>query len=347
MQSKRFIEFPISAQPTLFSSQIEKILILSKSLQFIPLNKNQKQNIFHTQFLKSSLFSARIEGNQLTLVQTKKINLSNPKEKNRKEVSNILKSLTQIKNIGTPFSLTNLLDIHQMVMSDLIKNPGKLRNEASAIFDQYGTAIYLTPNPDEMKKMLDTLIKQINQPKHSIGQQICHIANCHYYFEKIHPFLDGNGRVGRIIMQYMLNEVNLMNDFNLPIEEYFDNHKSEYYFHLEKNTRNTEKFINFFLKAVTWSLERILVDIKNLENDETNQNSENDDKSLTLLPRRKEILNIITDHPYISLNAIARRFPTIANRTIAYDVQQLIKNKLVNKHGQTRGVMYTAKNESF
>lgn len=61
-----------------------------------------------------------------------------------------------------------------------------------------------------------------------------------------------------------------------------------------------------------------------------------------LLPRRQEILNIVQDHPYISLDSIARRFPAIPHRTIGYDVNQLIKARKIIKHGKTRGVVYTA-----
>ncbi len=64
-----------------------------------------------------------------------------------------------------------------------------------------------------------------------------------------------------------------------------------------------------------------------------------------LLPRRQEILEIIKDHPYITLDSIARRFPKTPKRTISYDVNQLVKKKLVNKHGQTRGVLYTTQNQ--
>lgn len=62
-----------------------------------------------------------------------------------------------------------------------------------------------------------------------------------------------------------------------------------------------------------------------------------------LLPRRQEIFAIITDHPYITFDAIARRFPATPKRTLAYDIASLIKQGLVQKHGVTRGVCYTVK----
>lgn len=63
---------------------------------------------------------------------------------------------------------------------------------------------------------------------------------------------------------------------------------------------------------------------------------------MALLPRRQEILNIIIDHPYCSMDSIARRFPTMSRRMIQYDVRNLVKRELIIKHGKTKGVVYTA-----
>ena len=60
-----------------------------------------------------------------------------------------------------------------------------------------------------------------------------------------------------------------------------------------------------------------------------------------LVPRRQEMLNIISDHPYLSFDTLARRFPRIPRRTLAYDLFKLLQAKLVRKHGVTRGACYT------
>jgi len=62
-----------------------------------------------------------------------------------------------------------------------------------------------------------------------------------------------------------------------------------------------------------------------------------------LLPRRQEVFNIIQDHPFISLDSIARRFPTTPRRTVAYDVCQLVRSHKIIKYGKTRGVVYSVK----
>jgi len=64
-----------------------------------------------------------------------------------------------------------------------------------------------------------------------------------------------------------------------------------------------------------------------------------------LLPRRQEILNIIKDHPFITADRICRRFPMTPKRTIANDINSLVKKSLVKKHGKTRGVCYSTYNK--
>ena len=336
------LQFPKIPQVSKFTDQIKKIENLATILEHIPLNIEQKQYVFHQETLKSSLFSAKIEGNTLTLEDISKTDLTNPKTKKKQEISNVLNALQKLMTIKLPLSKETILQLHQIAMKSLRTDAGKIRSDSSAIFDQHGNIAYLTPSPTELNKMLKIFIKQLNiQPTLSLSDQLILIPACHYYFEKIHPFIDGNGRVGRLLVHYQLGITKLSSDYILPIDQYFNQHKSEYYYHLEKNTRNINDFITFFLEGVVWSFETILDDIKKLATEPPSL----DGKTTLLrsqLPRRQEIYSIIIDHPYISLDSIARRFPTIPRRSIAHDVNQLIKINLVNKHGQTKGVVYTA-----
>jgi len=94
------------------------------------------------------------------------------------------------------------------------------------------------------------------------------------------------------------------------------------------------------LTGIIWSLEQLLTDIK-----ESVSETADEEQTLLnqLLPRRREIFHIIEDHPYSTLNSIWRLFPRLPKRTLSYDLQQLVKAQLLNKHGSTKGVVYTAK----
>lgn len=344
------LQFPNLPKPASFSKKLQQIEVRSQALQHIPLQKQAKINIFHQQLLRSALFSARIEGNLLTLVEAKKQNFDHPHSKQKREISNVLRAIDSAGTIKR-LTLTSLGQIHRQVMNQLNSDAGRLRSETSAIFDQYGNVVYLTPSPEEMRAMLTVWLQQAQiAPKKSWQEQLTRIACCHYYFEKIHPFLDGNGRTGRVVLQWQLNRLQIFADFTLPIDQFFDDKRSLYYDFLEKNTRKIDAFVQFFLDGISWSLDNLLEEIRNSEvgkaqNDKTrdDRNSEKNDplaKLATLLPRRREIYLIIADHPYISLDMIARRFDKIPRRTLAYDLQQLVKARLVVKQGATRGVVY-------
>jgi Fic family protein len=354
----RILEFPtpIKLKDTLKIKKLtNEILSLSVALKHIPLNSTQKQAIFHQEILKSSLFSAKIEGNQLTLIQAKQIDLSNPQKKSQLEISNVIKARNKIAAIPKKIKISNILYIHKTIMKNLHKNAGNIRSESSAIFDQYGNIVYLTPNPEEIDVMLISFLKKINNECKNPEDQLVTIAQSHYYFEKIHPFLDGNGRTGRILTHYQLYNTELFADFALPIEEYLNLNKSEYYDLLEKNTTRVSSFVTFFLEAVVWALKKLLEDIKNIEkttndqlnNDNNNNNNNNNKETQELLPRRQEILKIIEDHQYSSFDFISRRFASIPKRTLAYDIAQLVKKDFIIKHGKTRGVVYSKQGDKI
>jgi len=339
------LQFPKSISIKNYDKIFRKIDILASACLYLPLEELNKTKFYRLQTLKSSLFSAKIEGNTLTLVEAKEIgqlDLSKTKDKSKLELSNLLNAHQWLgNNKPEKFSVELLLKLHSLVMRDLVPNAGKFRYESSAIYDSYGNVVYLTPSPPEMKEMLNILLEKVNfNFVNNWQEELLNSIFVHYYFEKTHPFFDGNGRVGRLLLKYQLSKISLLSYVILPIEEYFEKNKTEYYYFLDKNTRKHAEFAEFFLEGIIWALEKFLGDFKaEISLTETNVGKHS---SLSLMPRREEILNIVRDHPLISLDGIARRFTTIPRRTLAYDVNQLIKKNLIIKHGETRGACYSA-----
>lgn len=330
------LAFPHTSASSRSNELIEEVLALSKALESMPVSGTTKRAIFHSQYLKSSLFSARIEGNTLVLGQLTEAEVLSPKEKQKREVGNILKALGHLSVWETPLTIGILQEIHAIVMNGLDSAQGKMRNEQSAIFDGQGSAVYVTPDPQTVHDMLSVLIAEWEKQR-SMRGWLQNLGSFHYYFEKIHPFLDGNGRVGRILLHLTLAKAGLEKGYVLPIDQYIDEHRGQYYTFLEKNTRNVEDLEIFLLEGVIWSINAIFTDLKQSDDGQLH-------KTEGLLPRRSEIIAILRDHPLASLDFIARRFPTIPRRTLAYDMAWLVNKKLVMKYGQTRGVLYSACN---
>lgn len=310
-----------------FLSSIEASRQIIDSIQIPP---EIEANIKRQSILKSSLFSARIEGNNLTLddLQTK-----SSKSQKKVEVFNILKGLnlaldTSEKNI----TLKQILRLHEIVMNNLSENLGRFRIEVSAIFNTAGIAIYMPPPPSQIQFLMEKLIKFINSKKErSIPIKAC---LSHFVFEKIHPFLDGNGRVGRLLIQSVLHKEGFGMKGMLSLEEYLDSHRSFYYRGLGNSEKDVTDYLEFMLEAIAVTAK--------LAQDKVMQKKEFRAEDF-LLPRRSEILNIIKDQRIVNFDQIRRRFFAINERTLRYDLKKLTDGGFIIKRGTTKGVYYETK----
>jgi len=323
------LQYPLPLAVSEFEELLQNISIQASILTKLPVLPHIQQHYMLQNRLKSSLFSAKIEGNTLTLEQ---LHTSAP-SKQKQEALNIAACLSKLSTFPTQLREQDIIAIHDQILSGL---PGELglRNEQTAIFDSSGAAVYLTPTVEDMKNMLHTLIEESCKTRTS-QEGMIHACISHYYFEKIHPFVDGNGRTGRVLFQYELQKTKLFGAYIIPVDEYIEHHLHQYYDLLERNTRNVHDFVQFMLEAIHASLQTMVQEVALL----LQQPAE----VPNLSPRRQEIFAIIQDHPFISFDAIARRFPSIPRRTLAHDVAQLLKQKRIKKYGVTRGACYCVK----
>lgn len=305
-------------------AKIESLRLFFSSANYPPKIVDKIKRV---SLLKSSLYSARIEGNPLELSD---LELKNPQEQKRMEIFNIIDATNLIDSTktGEPLSKSLLLKLHSVVLKNISSDAGQIRSEVSAIFNQANVAVYLPPRPSQINPLLDKLFKYINSKNKRFPLITSFLS--HLIFEKIHPFLDGNGRVGRLLISAVLKSYGFKFTFTVPFEEYLDTHKSEYYFHLDKGLQNTNDYLIFMLEAYLNQLEELK---KQLE-EEVVKNQE------FLSPRQEEIVNIIKDHLVVSFDTIKRRFLKVPDRTLRYDLKKLVDKNLVEKTGKTKGRYY-------
>lgn len=216
-----------------------------------------------------------------------------------------------------------------MAMKGVSGRIGKFRNEPQAIFNQAGVAVYLAP----ASFRLPELMKEFVQLASNFGGEIpVKAAVLQFLFEKIHPFADGNGRVGRLISAQIMQKAGYSFRGLVSIEEMIDKNRENYYQALEPS-RDTNPFIEFFLESFIEQAGLVLNNL-NEKKEELPEDS--------LLPRRQEILEIVKDHPYCSFDFISRRFSLINPKTLHNDLKQLQEKGFIIKAGKTRGVTYKA-----
>ena len=313
------------------SKHLQTIEAAKGVISSFPIPEEIEVNIRRQSILKSSLFSARIEGNPLTMDE---ITRAPSKDQRKQEVMNVLKGLQLVQKRGArDLSLSFIKELHTKTMNGFVDRSslGTFRTEVSAIFNSAGIAIYMPPPPRQVPALIERLIKFSNSPKEQFIPIRAVLS--HYMFEKIHPFLDGNGRVGRLILQSVLEKSGYGMKGLLTVEEYLDRHRADYYDVLALGERDVTEYVEFMLEAIATTAESAqkLVMTKQTIN-----------PSDYLLPRRAEILQLIIEQKLMNFDQIKRRFLAINERTLRYDLKQLQDKGLIRKLGTTKGVYYEA-----
>jgi len=310
---------------------LTRIEVARKVIDLLPHLPKIEANLRRQTLLRSSLFSARIEGNTLELEE---IDNNSSKRLEKMEVMNIVKALEWLHSPRAHKTITKntLTTLHEMVMKGFSGEIGIFRHEITAIFNQAGIAIYMTPPPTHLPYLLDQLISYITE---SDDHPAIVASKSHFMFEKIHPFIDGNGRVGRLVATAILKNGEYDMHGLISIEEYLNEHRSEYYDLLAMAGTDITSFIEFFLEAMAVSSEQSFEKIKNIREEREEDG---------LLPRRQEILQIIREQKFCSFDHIKRRFANIPDSSLHYDIQVLLKKGFIRKLGSTRGVVYSSNN---
>lgn len=212
---------------------------------------------------KEATLSSRIEGTQATLTDVLKHDAESPEpvsEHRREdifEVINYRKALLEASRMleGKPIHLNMLKKLHEILLSGARgqnKSPGefrKIQNYIGPAGCKEEHATYIPPSVPDMLVALDDWERFIH---FEYSDVLIQMGLIHAQFEIIHPFLDGNGRLGRIIIPLFLYEKKYLNQPVFYLSEYLDANRSEYYEKLNNVTANGDwqKWVEFFLNAI-------------------------------------------------------------------------------------------------
>ncbi len=230
-------------------------------------------NLFVSMYVrKEALLSSQIEGTQATLEDVLDPLVEKNANQNVADVVNYIKATEFALERMNSLPLCNRLikETHEVLMSGVRgqeKNPGEFRtsqNWIGAAGSSLKNAHYIPPNPEDMINAMSDLEKYINSDD-SLDLLI-QAALLHYQFETIHPFLDGNGRVGRLLITLFLMEKKVLNSPALYISYYLKKNRIEYYDRMSevRNKDNYEQWVKFFLNAIKESAEESVDAIKKL-----------------------------------------------------------------------------------
>lgn len=182
----------------------------------------------------SAVYSSNIEGNTIDLNSYMNYELNKSKFKYTKEIEEI-ENLIQAYEFAQESKLTemNMLECHRKLSKTLLikSKRGKYREEPVGVFGRSGL-VYLAVEPEYVKKEMSIFFDDIMKLlSNSLSEQevFYHASLIHLRFVHIHPFMDGNGRIARLIEKWFITE-NLGKEFwKIASEEYYKSHQEEYY----------------------------------------------------------------------------------------------------------------------
>ncbi len=299
----------------------EKIGEVNAAYLYKPPTELRKKNRIKT--IQSSL---QIEGNSLSLDQVTAL-LDNKRiigpKKDIVEVKNAIKAYENLENYR-PTSLTSFCKAHSILMKGLIDNAGKIRTKSVGII-KGATITHVAPPGNIVKSLVRELFDYLKK-----DEDLLLIRSCvfHYEIEFIHPFMDGNGRLGRLWQTVILRQYSPVFEF-LPIESLIKDRQSEYYKILGEsdNKGDSTGFIEFMLNILNESLEELL----------TNQNV-----NLTSLDRINIFKEIIRKSSFNRQDYL-RHFKDISSATASRDLKLAVDNGILEKTGDKRTTQYKFK----
>jgi len=212
---------------------------------------------------KEAELSSRIEGTQTTLADLYLFEMDQPVEAPGDDVREVMNHVTALNHglkSKLPISIRLVSELHSLLLHSVRgkdERPGEFRRSQAYIAPTRQTPIreatYVPPPPHEIDKLMAQWEKFANSENENVASlPLMRTAIAHYFFEAIHPFGDGNGRLGRLLIILMLQRLGLLQTPMLYLSAYFERHREEYYARLQSISERGEwdAWLLFFMDGI-------------------------------------------------------------------------------------------------
>lgn len=299
--------------------------------------------------VKEATTSSRIEGTQTHIEDAvlKERDVTPEKRGDWYEVQNYISAMNEAIDTlsNLPVSTRLIMQTHKVLLKSVRgkdKLPGEYRTSQNWIGGAtLNDAVFIPPHHLDMPELLSDLENFVNN--HSINvPHLIKIAIAHYQFETIHPFLDGNGRVGRLLITLYLVANKLLAKPTLYLSDFFEKNRQLYYDNLTtvRTKNDLTQWIKFFLSAV---IETSVNGIDTFQNILKLRTEIEDKKIVTLgrkLPLAKKVIDYLYKYPIITLNYLVEEFG-ISKQTANTIIKDFVNLGILTElTGQKRNRMY-------
>nr|WP_318681905.1 Fic family protein [uncultured Treponema sp.] len=321
--------FKITSQIINLISQISEAVGEINSLENNPRHLElRKENRIKTIHSSLAIENNSLSIEQITAIIEGKRVLGNPNE--IQEVKNALQAYELLLTLN-PYEEKDLLKAHKLMMSDLVERNGKYRNDGVGVFDGK-QVVHLAPPADRVPFLMADLFQWLkNSDVHPL------IKSCvfHYEFEFIHPFQDGNGRMGRLWQTVILKDWKSVFAW-LPIETLIKENQDEYYKALSSNDSNADStnFIVFMLQTILNTIKEILETEKKITRK----------INVKITANQKKILEAIKQNPFVTQEELSQ-IVGIAKLNINKNMKKLQEQGIIERVGADKNGKWIIKLE--
>lgn len=338
-----------------------KFAITNKILKNIGIIEASREVIDHApllpyyekQFRDNALvrtvhYGTHIEGNELNLSQAEKVLAGQSvvaRDRDIQEVINYRKAMEFINDKGLIINDELIKKLHKITVNKILPSEkcGEYRKTQVVIKNnQTGEVSFRPPQAELISRQIKDLLAFIESSQSQDIHPVLKSGIVHYELVRIHPFLDGNGRVARALSTLILflEGYDIRKFFSL--EEYFDKNAQEYYSALQsvaKDNGDLTKWLEYFTQGLAIELSKIKEKVEKISVD-GKLRQKLGGKPLLLTDRQLKIIEYIQQTGYLQNQAFENLFPMVSEDTILNELKILLQNGIVKKQGVTKGAKY-------
>lgn len=340
--------------------------ITTKMLHYIGIIEAAKQFIDHAPLLpyyekkfrddamvRAAHHGTHLEGNELNYTQAERVLQGEAvvaRDRDVQEVINYRKAMEFIASLHHGEQKERIdeeliLKLHSLTVEKTLSPDklGKFRQTQVVIRNSFtGEVSFRPPEAILVPGQIVDLYAFINESTNKDIHPILKSGVVHYEFVRIHPFVDGNGRVGRCLSTLILYQEGYDIRKFFSLEEYFDKHAAEYYAALQsvgKYNGDLTEWLEFFVESLAVELTKVKEKVERISID-GHIKEKLGGKPILLSERQLKIIEYLQATGYLQNNAFKQLFPFVSEDTVLNELKSLIESGIIRKVGKTKAAKY-------
>ncbi len=300
--------------------------------------------------LENAYASTSIEGNTLSKEEVTELSLGREvlkTKKEKQEVLNYLDALGKIESFSKNRILTkkDILLAHKWIVGNILDKKeweGSFRKMQVYVGNtKTGRVSFVPPKPKEIERELNEFLDWLNNKKDQI-HPVLEAGIVHYEIARIHPFVDGNGRLARFLATWILVQRGFDVKRFFALDDYYNSDRKSYYDALktvDRETKNITKWLEYFIFGVATSIEAVKKKVLLLSGGKKVPKGK---KQITLAERAVKIIEYINQHGFIT-NKDAQRILDVKRQVATKELTKLTDQKILKKLGSFKDAKYILK----